>query len=77
LVKFLVNKTVKKKDEADQFEEHKTQLNQRLEAVIQGLTRCSIRAVPLETEELIELFFKLYNPGELTKGKIPEVAPKI
>jgi len=54
----------------DKFEEYKSQLQQRVEAVSQGLARTGVRAVPLNTEELIELFYTLYNPGELAKGGI-------
>lgn len=49
----------------DNFGEYKSQLLQRMGAVAQGLSRIGIRAVPLNTEELIELFYRLYNPGEL------------
>lgn len=55
------------------FEENKLQLFQRADAVLQGINRTGVRAVPLNTEELIELFFGLYNPGELEKGKAPEL----
>lgn len=55
----------------DKFEEYKNQLWQRADSVIQGLVRAGVRAVPLNTEELIELFYGLYNPGELDKGKPP------
>jgi type IV secretory pathway VirB4 component len=55
------------------FEEHKLQLFQRADAVLQGINRMGVRAVPLNTEELIELFFGLYNPGESEKGKAPEL----
>lgn len=58
--------------EEDKFEEYKSQLLQRLETVIQGLSRTGIRTVPLNTEELIELFYKLYNPEELAKGGIAQ-----
>ncbi|PJE64203.1 MAG: hypothetical protein COU90_03840 [Candidatus Ryanbacteria bacterium CG10_big_fil_rev_8_21_14_0_10_43_42] len=54
------------------FEEYKTQLYQRVEVVRQGLIRTGVRVVPLNTEELVELFYELYNPGEAEKGKIPE-----
>lgn len=57
----------------EQFEEYKVQLYQRVEVVRQGLARIGVRLVPLNTEELIELFYGLYNPGELEKGKIPEM----
>lgn len=56
----------------EKFDEYKNQLWQRVDAVIQGLVRTGVRAVPLNTEELIELFYGLYNPGELEKGKPPQ-----
>lgn len=55
----------------EKFEEYKVQLWQRADTVAQGLVRAGVRAVPLNTEELIELFYGLYNPGELEKGKPP------
>lgn len=51
----------------EQFEENRSQLNQRLSVVEQGLAATGIRTVPLGTEELVELFYKTLNPGELTK----------
>ena len=57
----------------EHFQEYKTQLYQRMETVRQGLIRTGVRVVPLDTEELVELFFGLYNPGELDKGKVPEI----
>ena len=69
---FLGKKAGKADFKEDKFEEYKSQLQQRIESVIQGLTRTGIRAVPLNTEELIELFYTLYNPGELAKGGIVE-----
>src|SRR3989344_6923605 len=49
------------------FEEHRSQLEQRLSSVEQGLTRIGVRAVPLGTDEVIELFYKIFNPGETEK----------
>lgn len=46
------------------FEEAASQLEQRLSIVQQGLTRTGVRTIQLGTEEAIELFFKLFNPGE-------------
>ena len=57
----------------EKFEEYKNQLWQRIDTVIQGLVRTGVRCVPLNTEELIELFYGLYNPGELEKGKPPPI----
>lgn len=52
------------KEDQRQFEEHKTQLEQRAQVVEQGLSRLGIRIVQLGTEELVELYFKIFNPGE-------------
>jgi hypothetical protein len=49
------------------FEENRTQLEQRVSVVEQGLSRCGIRVVRLGTEENIELFYKIFNPGETEK----------
>lgn len=46
------------------FNENKTQLEQRIAIVEQGLTRCGLRTARLGTDETIELFYKLFNPGE-------------
>jgi hypothetical protein len=51
----------------DQFEQYRTQLDQRISVVEQGLVRTGVRVVKLGTEEVIELFYKLFNPGELEK----------
>ncbi len=51
----------------EQFEQYRTQLEQRLSVVEQGLIRTGVRVVKLGTEEVIELFYKLFNPGELEK----------
>jgi len=50
--------------ESDDFEENKNQLEQRINVVAGGLSSIGIRTKKLETEELIELYFKIFNPGE-------------
>jgi type IV secretory pathway VirB4 component len=57
----------KSKSETEEFEEHRIQLEQRVSVVEQGLTRCGIRAAELGPEEITELFYKLFNPGETEK----------
>ena len=53
---------------ADQrFQEFRSQLEQRVSVVEQGLVRCGIRAAELGTEEVVELYYKLFNPGETEK----------
>lgn len=49
------------------FEENRSQIEQRISVIEQGLARCGIRIVNLGTEEIIELFYRLFNPGELSK----------
>ncbi len=51
----------------EQFEQYRTQLEQRVSVIEQGLVRTGVRIVKLGTEEVIELFYKLFNPGELEK----------
>lgn len=56
-----------REEEAQNFEEHRQQLMQRVSVVEQGLVRSGVRVAELGTEEVIELFYKLFNPGELEK----------
>lgn len=49
------------------FDESRSQLEERLAVVEQGLTRSGIRVARLGTEEVIELFYKAFNPGETEK----------
>lgn len=51
----------------EQFEQYRSQLEQRAGVIEQGLIRTGVRVAPLGTEEVIELFYKLFNPGELEK----------
>ncbi len=50
-----------------QFEEYRSQLEQRVGVVEQGLVRCGIRVAELGTEEVVELYYKIFNPGESEK----------
>lgn len=60
-------KVSKKEQEKTTFEESRSQLQQRVEVVQQGLVRCGIRIADLGTEELVELFYKTFNPGDIEK----------
>ncbi len=51
----------------EKFEENRTQLEQRLSVVEQGLVRSGVRIVQLGTEEIVELFYKIFNPGDAEK----------
>lgn len=56
-----------KQAKIEQFEEARSQLEQRISVVSQGLTRTGVRVARLGTEEIVELFYKLFNPGETDK----------
>jgi hypothetical protein len=47
---------------AVKIEENLEQLSHRSQQVMEGLGQIGLRAVPLEDEELVELFYNLYNP---------------
>lgn len=49
------------------FEEYRSQIEQRVAVVVQGLARTGVRAAQLGTEEVIELFYRLFNIGELER----------
>lgn len=51
----------------EEFEENRSQLEERISIVEQGLTRCGIRVIQLGSEEIIELFYKIFNPGDTEK----------
>jgi type IV secretory pathway VirB4 component len=49
------------------FEEHRSQLEQRMGMIEQGLAGCGVRTAELGTEEIVELFYKIFNPGDTEK----------
>jgi len=60
-------KSVKLNEKNKNFEESRTQLEQRMSVLEQGLLRTGIRVARLGTEEAIELLYKMFNPCELEK----------
>ncbi len=50
------------------FEEKRSQLDQRVGVVISGLGGLGIRSTQLKTEEVVELFYKTFNPGDISQG---------
>ncbi len=46
------------------FEERQTQLDERVNIITGGLGSCGMRTERLKTEEVIELFYKTFNPGD-------------
>ena len=51
----------------DTFIENRTQIEQRIGVVQSGLIRCGLKSVELGTDEIVELFYKIFNPGDLEK----------
>ena len=53
----------------EDFEEKRSQLEERVGVIEQGLARCGIKSAQLGTEEVVEVFYKVFNPGEV-EGKV-------
>lgn len=54
------------------LENAKTELRNRVQAVMQGLAQCGVQSLPLDTEELIELYYDAYNPDTATRQQIKD-----
>lgn len=61
----------------EDFQRCKAQLYSRMEYVAAGLRRCQLKAVPLNTIELIELFWSWHHPEEAEVGYFPEILPEL
>ena len=61
----------------NQFQRMKNQLWQRMEFAALGLRRAGLQVVPLNTEELIELFWSWHHPEEAEVGYYPEIPPEV
>lgn len=78
---------------AADFEKAKSELAQRVQLVSSGLAQMGLRAIPLNTQELIDLYYASYNPdvapnqklidatqlqtAAVTKGHGPNPAPPL
>ena len=49
------------------LEEAKTELRNRVQSVLAGLQQCGVQGLPLDTQELIELYYDAYNPDTATR----------
>jgi hypothetical protein len=52
------------------LEKAKTELRNRVQAVMGGLQQCGVKSTPLDTEELIELYYDTYNPDTASRQHI-------
>jgi hypothetical protein len=56
-------------NEAD-LEKAKAELRNRVQAVLAGLQQSGIQGLPLDTQELIELYYDTYNPDTATRQQL-------
>ena len=54
------------------LEKAKTELRNRVQAVLSGLMQCGVKGLPLDTQELIELFYDTYNPDTATRQQLKD-----
>jgi len=54
----------------EDLEKAKTELRNRVQAVLSGLVQCNIQGLPLDTQELIELMYDTYNPDTATRQQL-------
>ena len=54
------------------LEKAKAELRNRVQAVLQGLNQCGVQALPLDTQELIELYYDAYNPDTATHQQLKD-----
>lgn len=58
--------TINEKD----LEDAKVELRNRVQAVLGALMQCGVQGLPLDTQELIELYYDTYNPDTATRQQL-------
>ena len=53
-----------------ELEAAKTELRNRVQAALAGLLQCGLQGLPLDTQELIELYYDAYNPDTATRQQL-------
>ena len=56
-----------------ELENAKTELRNRVQSVLGGLQQCGVQGLPLDTQELIELYYDSYNPDTATRQKMKNI----
>jgi hypothetical protein len=54
------------------LENAKTELRNRVQSVLSGLRQCGVQGLPLDTQELIELYYDTYNPDTATRQQLKD-----
>ena len=52
------------------LENAKQELRNRVQSVLNGLQQCGVQGLPLDTQELIELYYDFYNPDTATRQQL-------
>ncbi|HSX53072.1 MAG TPA: hypothetical protein VLF90_01755 [Patescibacteria group bacterium] len=52
------------------LEKAKAELRNRVQATLAGLMQCGVQGLPLATQELIELYYDVYNPDTATRQEL-------
>lgn len=60
-----------KADTEAQFAENSAQLQQRVDAVLEGMHQVGLEATALANQELIELYYNFYNPDTVERDDVP------
>lgn len=55
-----------------ELEAAKTELRNRVQSVLSGLLQSGIQGLPLDTQELIELYYDTYNPDTATRQQLKD-----
>lgn len=66
------NKKGNFREQSARFEEQRSQLEQRVSITKSGLGRFGVRSKQLNTEQAIEVFYNMFNPGE-SHRHIPKI----
>lgn len=56
------------------LEKAKQELRNRTQSVLNGLSQMGVQGVPLDTQELIELYYDVYNPDTATRQTLRNVS---
>lgn len=54
----------------DDLEKAKAELRNRVQTIMAGLQQCGVQSLPLDTQELIELYYDAYNPDTATRQQL-------
>lgn len=55
------------------LEKAKVELTNRVQNVVSGLMQMGVQSIPLDTQELIELYYNTYNPDTATRQTLKQV----